>query len=114
MSIKSDSTFISNLFGLCGLITLFIVGSVAYAAGAYLDQLYVIHGLYVSIMAKAKVKLDQKLKTLEILDRILGPYCGAKIGDAFTAERLLAVYYVLENASTILLLICNLQRASSQ
>ncbi|XP_015781357.1 uncharacterized protein LOC107359386 [Tetranychus urticae] len=99
-----------------GLVVLLILinGSVVYVAGAFLDQPFVVHGLYVSIIAKASVKLDQKLKALEILDRILGPYCGAKIGDLFTAEKLLAVYYVLENASTIMLLICNLQFISSQ
>uniref|UniRef100_T1L659 Gustatory receptor n=1 Tax=Tetranychus urticae TaxID=32264 RepID=T1L659_TETUR len=111
---KSHSKWISNSLVIWGLIVLFITGSVVYAGGAFLDQLYVIHGLYVSIIAKAEVKLDQKLKTLEILDRILSPYSGAKVGDAFRGEKLLAVYYVLENASTIMLLICNLQFISSQ
>uniref|UniRef100_T1K2L7 Gustatory receptor n=1 Tax=Tetranychus urticae TaxID=32264 RepID=T1K2L7_TETUR len=111
---KRHSKWISNSLVIWGLIILFITGSVVYAGGAFLDQLYVIDGLYVSIIAKAQQKLDQKLKTLEILDRILSPYCGAKIGDAFRGEKLLAVYYVLENASTIMLLICNLQFISSQ
>uniref|UniRef100_T1K2M0 Gustatory receptor n=1 Tax=Tetranychus urticae TaxID=32264 RepID=T1K2M0_TETUR len=111
---KTHSKWISNTLVIWGLITLFITGSVVYAGGAFLDQLYVVHGLYVSIIVKAGVKQDQKLKALEILDRILSPYCGAKIGDAFRGEKLLAVYYVLENASTIMLLICNLQFISSQ
>uniref|UniRef100_T1K2M4 Gustatory receptor n=1 Tax=Tetranychus urticae TaxID=32264 RepID=T1K2M4_TETUR len=111
---KGHSKWISNSLVICGLLELFICGSVVYVGGAFLDHLYVIHGLYVSIIAKAEVKLDQKLKTLEILDRILSPYSGAKVGDAFRGEKLLAVYYVLENASTIMLLICNLQFISSQ
>ncbi|XP_025016139.1 uncharacterized protein LOC112538614 [Tetranychus urticae] len=111
---KRHSNWVSNMLVIWGLIILFITGSVVYAGGAFLDQLYVIDGLYVSIIAKAQQKLDQKLKTLEILDRILSPYSGAKIGDAFRGEKLLAVYYVLENASTIMLLICNLQLISSQ
>uniref|UniRef100_T1K2M6 Gustatory receptor n=1 Tax=Tetranychus urticae TaxID=32264 RepID=T1K2M6_TETUR len=113
LSTKGHSKWVSNMLVIRGLLVLFIVGSIVYVGSATLDQLYVIHGLYVSIIAKASVKLEQKLKTLEILDRILSPYCGAKVGDAFRGEKLLAVYYVLENASTIMLLICNLQFISS-
>uniref|UniRef100_T1KSC3 Gustatory receptor n=1 Tax=Tetranychus urticae TaxID=32264 RepID=T1KSC3_TETUR len=92
-----------------GLIGLTIIGIVSYSAGGIVDMFNQIHGLLIQIMPRSNSRLESKLKVDEIICRLQWPDTAPKIGDFCIVVRELFVYYILENASTIMLLKCNVR-----
>uniref|UniRef100_T1KW38 Gustatory receptor n=1 Tax=Tetranychus urticae TaxID=32264 RepID=T1KW38_TETUR len=103
------STILQNFFSTLGFFILFAIGLISYAAGNLHGRLIIIHKRYTSLLAKEKVDFGTHSKAMEVLDRIMGPFTGVKIGDFCTIDRYLFVVYIMENASMIMLLVCNAQ-----
>ncbi|XP_025017810.1 uncharacterized protein LOC112539474 [Tetranychus urticae] len=98
-----------SFFSFLGFFTLSAIGLITYAGGNIHGRLIIVHKIYTRLLTKEKVDFGTHSKAMEILDRIMGPFTGAKIGDFCTIDRYLFVFYIMENASMVMLLVCNAQ-----
>uniref|UniRef100_T1L5A5 Gustatory receptor n=1 Tax=Tetranychus urticae TaxID=32264 RepID=T1L5A5_TETUR len=88
-----------------------ITNIIAYYLFAHFYQKTIdMHKRYVSMLLNAgSASLVDKLKALEILDRTGSPYVGLSIGDFCRLKRSTCIFYILENASFLMLLTCNIR-----
>uniref|UniRef100_T1KPD7 Gustatory receptor n=1 Tax=Tetranychus urticae TaxID=32264 RepID=T1KPD7_TETUR len=107
--IKIHSPLTSNLLGYSGFLAIAVGSLIIYACSAFWFQFNLFCGIYSALLARSKIKLDtiQRLKILHILE--MCSYNGIKIGDFCIIKRTLLVYFLLENAAAIMLLVVNLR-----
>ncbi|XP_025018374.1 uncharacterized protein LOC107370634 [Tetranychus urticae] len=110
--VSSYPSHIIGTFYFAGFFCITAIGSVIYFAGEFVDRPNIIHGLLTKIIHKCQDGYEEKLNMHKVLDRIAIYGTGARIGDVINKiERDLFVFYILENASTVMLLICNIRTA---
>ncbi|XP_053208075.1 uncharacterized protein LOC128392116 [Panonychus citri] len=61
-----------------------------------------------SLLARSRIRIDEKLKMMEMMNRIDHPSNGVAVGDFFIIRKETCPYFLMENASMIMLLTCNL------
>ncbi|XP_053212558.1 uncharacterized protein LOC128396062 [Panonychus citri] len=100
---------IIGTFYFAGFFCITAIGFIIYFTGGFVQLADEIYILLVKIVNKCPLAIEEKLNTHKILDRIGIFGTGTKIGDIIDrVTRDLFVYYILENASTVMLLICNI------
>uniref|UniRef100_T1KSC9 Gustatory receptor n=1 Tax=Tetranychus urticae TaxID=32264 RepID=T1KSC9_TETUR len=106
---QRNSALLSTVFFAFGAGVLSIIGFETFILGGFITKLNVIHALFLRLMRKSKIMFTKKSKPFEVLSRITGPYNGFKIGDMITVNKTIFVYYLVENASIIMLLSVNIR-----
>uniref|UniRef100_T1KPD4 Odorant receptor n=1 Tax=Tetranychus urticae TaxID=32264 RepID=T1KPD4_TETUR len=107
--IKIHSPLTSNLLAFTGFLAIAVGSLIIYACSAFWCQFNLFCGIYSAFLARSKAKLNtnQGLKILHILE--MCSYNGIKMGDLCIMQSTLLVYFLLENAAAIMLLVVNLR-----
>uniref|UniRef100_T1L5A4 Gustatory receptor n=1 Tax=Tetranychus urticae TaxID=32264 RepID=T1L5A4_TETUR len=105
-----DSDILSLITALNSIIVHIAVIASYYWFSHFYHETIDMHKRYVSIILHSgSASLVDKLKALEILDRTGSPHIGVSIGDFCRLKRSTCIFYLLENASFLMLLTCNIR-----
>ncbi|XP_025018605.1 uncharacterized protein LOC112539970 [Tetranychus urticae] len=107
---KTKNEIVNNLISAYGVLVVLLISLLCYIASDFVEMInYVACKLNHVIVNFNGLSIATKLKTIEFLDRSKSSYIGIKAGDFLILNKINFILFLLENASTLLLLTVNLR-----
>uniref|UniRef100_T1KJG3 Gustatory receptor n=1 Tax=Tetranychus urticae TaxID=32264 RepID=T1KJG3_TETUR len=103
---RVHSDIIANMCSFLGVFIMGLLAMACYTEGSFLTKLHLLYEK-LHLISESRLKMKTKMKILEVMDRIIGPYNGVKAGDLATISKYFFVIFLLENASTLMLITVN-------
>uniref|UniRef100_T1KSC0 Gustatory receptor n=1 Tax=Tetranychus urticae TaxID=32264 RepID=T1KSC0_TETUR len=103
---RLHSDIIANMCSFLGVFIMGLLAMACYTEGSFLTKLHLVYEK-LHLISESRFKMKTKMKILEVMDRIIGPYNGVKAGDLATISKHFFVIFILENASTLMLITVN-------
>uniref|UniRef100_T1KSC2 Gustatory receptor n=1 Tax=Tetranychus urticae TaxID=32264 RepID=T1KSC2_TETUR len=103
---RLHSDIIANMCSFLGVFIMGLLAMACYTEGSFLTKLHLLYEK-LHLISESRLKMKTKMKILEVMDRIIGPYNGVKAGDLATISKHFFVIFLLENASTLMLITVN-------
>ncbi|XP_025017558.1 uncharacterized protein LOC112539346 [Tetranychus urticae] len=100
------SDVIADMCSFLGGTIMAVLIIACYTEGSFITKLDLFYRK-LHLISESGLEMTTKMKILEAMDRIIGPYNGVKAGDLATISKHFFIIFLLENASFLMLITVN-------